>query len=288
MNEIKLSDLRNTLESAYTKEEARQLCFILLESLGFERTKLLAETSVGLNKNQKGFVEESMQKLLKQMPIQQLLGEAHFYGFKLKVNEHTLIPRPETEELVDWIVKENQKIQPSVLDIGTGSGAIALALASILQAKTFAIDSSAEALKVARENAKRYNLQIDWIEQDILKQEEQDLKNLEDLKNLKNLDIVVSNPPYIPEQDIGNVEERVKKYEPYTALFVPQNTPIVFYECIAKLSLNYLSSSSLLYFEIYDKYASEVKVMLENLGYFEVEIRKDMQGKDRMIRATKA
>ena len=190
-----------------------------------------------------------------------------------------MIPRPETEELVDWVVnsyKENSEIK--VLDLCTGSGCIALAIKSQLpKSKISGVDVSKEALSLANENAYNLDLEVTFLEQDIL---ESTLK----LSKTK-FDCWVSNPPYIPESDKADMADNVLKYEPGLALFVDNHLPIIFYERIAEHGLRHIKKGGSLFFEIHECFGQEVTFLLKNKGYVDVEIRKDLQGKDRMVKA---
>jgi release factor glutamine methyltransferase len=202
---------------------------------------------------------------------------------ELAVTPATLIPRPETEELVQLIVRE-QHARPalSVLDVGTGSGCIPLALCQELQpTRTVAVDVSAEALEVARRNAIRYGCEIDFQQLDILTQTPSGLL-------AQTLDVLVSNPPYVLENERPLMRPNVLNYEPATALFVPDQDPLLFYRRIAELGVTLLRPGGAVYFEVNEQYAAEVVALLMNLGYTEATAQQDMFGKNRMVRATTA
>ncbi|MBC6700512.1 peptide chain release factor N(5)-glutamine methyltransferase [Hymenobacter puniceus] len=220
-------------------------------------------------------------RLLHHEPMQYVLGVAHFAGLELEVTPATLIPRPETEELVQLIIEE-QRHRPalSVLDVGTGSGCIPLALCQALEpTRTVAVDISGEALTVARRNASRYGCEIDFQQLDILTQTPAALEP-------QSLDILVSNPPYVLENERPLMRPNVLNYEPATALFVPNHDPLLFYRRIAELGTTLLRPGGALYFEINEQYAGPTLALLTGLGYTEVAARPDIFGKQRLVRAS--
>ncbi|HCT31338.1 MAG TPA: peptide chain release factor N(5)-glutamine methyltransferase [Bacteroidales bacterium] len=214
-----------------------------------------------------------------QKPIQYILGEADFFGLNFKVDSNVLIPRQETEELVDWIIKTNSLKTPSILDIGTGSGCIAISLkANIKNSKVSAIDISEGALNVAKNNSQINNVTVDFYKADIL-------NNSSVIAN-QPFDIVVSNPPYVRELDKTFMQSNVLDYEPHSALFVSDADPLLFYREIAIRSQVLLKKGGWLYFEINEALGNETSNLLERNNFNEIEIRKDLNGKDRMIKAT--
>ncbi|SHK11928.1 peptide chain release factor N(5)-glutamine methyltransferase [Hymenobacter psychrotolerans] len=221
-------------------------------------------------------------RLLRHEPVQYVLGTAHFAGLELDVTPATLIPRPETEELVQLIVTEQRgrSTTLSVLDVGTGSGCIPVALCQALEpARIVAVDISEEALAVARRNAARYGCEIDFQQLDILTQAPSGIAP-------GTLDVLVSNPPYVLEQERPLMRANVLDYEPATALFVPDHDPLLFYRRIARLGTTLLRPGRALYFEINEQFAPETAELVTGLGYSEVEIRTDIFDKARMVRAT--
>ena len=206
-------------------------------------------------------------------PVQYILGETEFYGLKVIVNKHTLIPRPETEELVDWILKEEFS---SALDIGTGSGCIPIALAKNTNAKISAIDVSEDALRVAKRNAVINGVEINFFRQDILKTDA-----------LPNVDVIVSNPPYVLESEKELMLDNVLEYEPNLALFVSDNDPLLFYKKIGLLAAESLNKGGKLFFEINEKYGAEIVALLSKIGFVDIALKKDVNDKDRMLKATK-
>ncbi|MGL4519084.1 MAG: peptide chain release factor N(5)-glutamine methyltransferase [Phocaeicola sp.] len=222
---------------------------------------------------------EILARLKKEEPIQYILGEEQFLGLSFQVTPSVLIPRPETQELVDWILKEPRTSQaPHILDIGTGSGCIAISLAKLIPAATVtAWDISAEALEVAKRNGERNEVTVTFEERDLFTQSHIDFP----------VDIIVSNPPYIAQQEEEEMHQNVLKWEPHTALFVPNHDPLRFYRKIAILAFAALQSGGELYFEINQAYGKETLQLLEEIGYSTTELRKDLFGKDRMIKATR-
>ena len=206
-------------------------------------------------------------------PIQYILGETDFYGLKLKVNEHTLIPRPETEELVDWVLKQEFS---SALDIGTGSGCIPIALAKHTNASIMAIDVSENALEVAKENAILNTVKVKFILQDILHSE-----------SLPKVDLIVSNPPYVLDNEKVKMQKNVLDFEPDLALFVANNNPLIFYKKIAQLAFESLNENGKLFFEINEQFGADTIAMLTEIGFVNIALKKDINDKDRMVKATK-
>ncbi len=215
-------------------------------------------------------------KLAQNTPIQYVVGKTSFYHQEFLVNEQVLIPRPETEELVDWVIKD----QPigNILDIGTGSGCIAVSLAKFLpQCTIFALDVSNQALEVAQQNAKHCGVEVSFINLDILQD-----KICATIP--QKLDVIVSNPPYIPLKDKSFMEANVLEHEPHLALFVSDENPFVFYQKIIEEASAILSTNGLLYLEIHEDYAQEIKDIAIQNNFKNVEIRKDLQGKNRMLK----
>ena len=221
-----------------------------------------------------------VEKLQKEIPIQYILGNTHFYGLKLEVNENTLIPRPETEELVEWIIKNNSNSDAfkdlKILDVGTGSGCIAIALAKNLpHAKVFAIDVSEEALETAKRNTLKNETAVTFLPKDILKTEVLD----------QEFDIIVSNPPYVRNLEKEEIKKNVLHNEPHLALFVEDDDALVFYRKISELAQQHLTENGQLYFEINQYLGTEMIDLLKAKSFNPIELRKDIYGNDRMIRA---
>ena len=224
----------------------------------------------------------ALNELIEQKPLQYILGNTEFYGLPIKVNKHVLIPRPETEELVDWIitdVKNNKYTENlTILDVGTGSGCIAISLAkNIKNATIYALDISMNALNVAKENAIKNKVNIHFIEADIMKIKNNTMPN--------KIDVIVSNPPYVRNQEKKEIKNNVLQNEPHLTLFVSDENPLVFYEKITDFALKNLAKNGLLYFEINQYLANETIELLKNKGFKHVILKKDIFNKDRMIKA---
>jgi release factor glutamine methyltransferase len=230
--------------------------------------------------------------LKKEKPLQYIVGETEFYGLPFLVNENTLIPRPETEELVELIIKsynlQPTTYNPKILDIGTGSGCIAISLAkNITNSQVFAIDVSEKALTTAKKNAEINEVTINFIQADILK--------VDDLENLSNsnsklpsqYDVIVSNPPYVRNLEKSEIKPNVLEYEPHLALFVDDSDALLFYRKIAELAKKNLKENGKLYFEINQYLGKETVELLENLGFNDVVLKKDIYGNDRIIQCTR-
>ncbi|MEQ8237709.1 MAG: peptide chain release factor N(5)-glutamine methyltransferase [Cyclobacteriaceae bacterium] len=254
--------------------EAEQLINIAFEdALGISRIDRQTKNPE-LDETQTSIMADIQQRLLNQEPIQQIVGKAQFFGYEFLINQHCLIPRPETEELVQLIIKSTKE-PSSILDIGTGSGCIPIALKKSLRESTIsAIDISRDALDVARKNAEKLAVDIDFQLQDIL------IEGLE-----KKYTVIVSNPPYIPISDKKKMSKNVLEYEPEIALFVANEDPLIFYRRIAQLGRKHLLNNGQLYFEIHENYGQEVAALLSDLNYQTIEVHQDLNGKDRMISA---
>ncbi len=233
-------------------------------------------------KDSKNF-SNAIDRLKQEEPIQFIIGQTEFYGFPFKVNSNVLIPRPETEELVRWILDEQRTTNselPLVLDIGTGSGCIAIALAKHLpNATVYGLDVSLEALKVAKENAILNNVKVEFIEQNILTSFHAEL-----LTASRKFDVIVSNPPYVRKLEKSSIKENVLKYEPHLALFVKDDDPLLFYRAICEFTVHNLKPNGQLYFEINQYLGGELKQLLAKFDFKSVELRKDLFGNDRMLK----
>ena len=278
--------LRNELKIMYEEREAAQISAMIMEKItGLNRMGRLVKKEDPLVVQQLHLLTSYHHRLMQHEPVQYILGEVYFYGLKLFVDNAVLIPRPETEELVDWIVKDvKNKMHKSdtlkVIDIGTGSGCIALAIKKALPfAEVWGCDNSNEALNIARRNGAENNVRVDFAPLDFLNEAQQ--------AQLPTVDIIVSNPPYIPEKDKINMHKNVLEHEPHTALFVPDNNPLIFYSALASFSKIHLADNGALYVEIHEDLGGEVESLFTTNGFKKVEIKKDMQGKDRMIKAQK-
>ena len=265
------------LTPIYDAGEAESFFYITLEELkGWKRTDLALNTDAELTEEEKVKWDEVLWLLEQQKPIQYIFGKTHFYGLEFEVNKHTLIPRPETEELVEWITNDKAAGKIKVLDIGTGSGCIAIALAKRLpEAEVYAIDVSAEALAIAKRNAELNNVAITFWQKNIL--------TTESLP--ETFDVIVSNPPYVRHLEKEEIKKNVLEHEPHLALFVEDNDALVFYRKIAKLAKEALKPQGSLYFEINQYLGKETTDMLTAEGFKNVELRKDIYGNDRMVKA---
>ena len=268
--------LYQAAQPLYGDAEARQIAEMLIIAKGkISRNDLIIDPH-------KELIIEELDNIIEELrswrPVQYIIGYADFYDMELEVGEGVLIPRPETEELVEWIASESRP-KATILDVGTGSGCIAIALnRAIKESRVCAIDISSKALDIARRNGNKYAHEVQFMEGDALGE-------FDKLFGAK-FDVVVSNPPYIPQSDISLMRANVTKYEPETALFVPDSDPLLFYRAIAQTSKRLLKKEGKLYFEIYESLAKEMIAMLEIEGYSDIILREDFRGKPRMICAT--
>ena len=266
------------LSSCYTTGEVTALTRIIAtELLGVSQMAYFLKDDVTLTAEQEALLNNAIERLKKQEPIQYILGYSDFCGLRFKVTQATLIPRPETSELVEWIASEATG-KESILDIGTGSGCIAISLAHKQpKSNVTAWDISNEALAIAAENSKANGQAVTFEQVDILAYQ----------PTGEQFDIIVSNPPYIKENEKEAMHSNVLDWEPHTALFVPDGDPLLFYRTIAKKGLTLLKPGGRLYFEINRTHGKETMEMLAALGYTGIELRKDFAENDRMIRAVK-
>ncbi|WP_430929000.1 peptide chain release factor N(5)-glutamine methyltransferase [Polaribacter marinivivus] len=270
----------NSLSKLYPKTEINTFFFYLIEEyLDLQRIDFSLQPNKIIENTDFLKFEKALNRLKKEEPIQYILGKTEFYGYPFLVTKDTLIPRPETEELVEWILQElefQKKKKTSILDIGTGSGCIAISLAKKNKnLSVSAIDFSKEAIEIAKQNAKLNEVNIYLIEKDILLTKELDTA----------FDVIVSNPPYIRELEKVEIKNNVLQNEPHSALFVSDSNPLIFYSKIADLAKNHLTKNGLLFFEINQYLGQETKVMLSKKGFKNIELRKDFFGNDRMIKA---
>ena len=278
-----LAYIKESLKDLYPPSEISSLVRLIMERVSniqphhflFCKDKVLPEA-------EKNRIHEIVERLKEMEPIQYILGTADFYSLQFEVNPSVLIPRPETEELVEQVIIDNEGKKIKILDIGTGSGCIAVTLRKHLkQASIIATDISTEALDTARRNAKRNNATITFIQTDILNPEKAEM----DIPFM--LDVIVSNPPYIKEEEKIDMERNVLDYEPHIALFVPDNDPLLYYWHIAHFGKKKLRRNGRLYFEINAAYGLMVVEMLEEEGYKDIELIQDLSGKDRIVKARK-
>ena len=270
--------ISNKIQLDESTEEVKSLAYLLMEHIfKIERTDIILDRSVNITNGQKKQLEEALKRLNNNEPIQYIIGETEFYGRSFKINNSVLIPRGETEELVQLIIKENSGRKIRILDIGTGSGCIPVSLAKELKgSRVYAIDYDPRAIKVARKNAELHNVSVDYFLIDILNEP----------IPVTGLDVIVSNPPYVMDSEKTDMKENVLQYEPATALFVRDDDPLIYYRRIAELAKSSLKEHGNLYFEINERFGEDIRAMLEVMDYSNVEILKDLNGKDRMARAT--
>lgn len=276
------------LTSIYDEVEAESFFYLSLEKLhNLKRIDLALQPNFELTESEVDNWNNILDDLKSQKPIQYILGETEFYGLPFLVNENVLIPRHETEELVQLIIVESQKIKKEtirILDIGTGSGCIAVSLAKNLpNAQVFAIDVSEEALRVAKKNAETNQVSISFIEANILETNNLAQLSTNNQQPTTAFDIIVSNPPYVRHLEKDEIKKNVLDYEPHLALFVEDNDALLFYRKIAQLSKTSLTQNGKLYFEINQYLGKETVGLLEELEYENIKLLKDIYGNDRMI-----
>lgn len=286
--------LRQALQTIYDESESNNIAQIVLEDCtGFAKNRLILQKDDPLSTTQVDTVQDQLKRLLTHEPIQYILNKTWFYGMELYVDNSVLIPRPETEELVDWIVRDVKKSgadvferhpaqadvtsQLKILDIGTGSGCIALALKKAMpKAEVWGCDISEKALNVARRNGSMRDIRVDFQGINFLHETQQHA--------LPTVDIIVSNPPYIPMQDKDTMHPNVLHYEPHTALFVPNDDALLFYKAIARFGKKRLYKNGSIYLEIHENLGNAVIDLFRSEGYGQTKIKKDMQGKERMVK----
>ncbi len=277
-----LIDVRNyyrkTLKDYYSKNEIDFYFKILINSFfNWDSTLIALNPKKQLTILESSKLIKTINNLKKFKPIQYITGESFFMGLKFKVNKNVLIPRQETEELVEWIINDNRDSQNkiNVIDVGTGSGCIAISLSK--KKRNFnltAIDNSDKSLLVAKENARLNKVKINFINNDILKP----------LNDKTIYDIIISNPPYIADSEIKNIEDKVLKFEPYNAIFVDKKNPLIFYKAIIDFSLSNLKKEGKIYFEINPIFYNSLLTLIESYNKFNLVVKKDISNKNRMIR----
>ena len=276
---------KERLSELFSEREIRTIFQLCAEKrLNLSSSELLLSDSVRMSESDLLFFRSVVKRLLNNEPFQYIYGDTEFYGLQIKTDKRALIPRPETEELVDWIIKSHSENFGNgftkITDICSGSGCIALALKSkSLQTEIIGLDISEGALDLSRENAALNSLDVHFNQLDVLK-EELPFEN-------NSLDIVVSNPPYVTESEKLGMQEHVLLYEPHIALFVANDSPFIFYEKIAQQAAEKLKKGGWLYFEINEKYGSEMVRLMKKTGYENIVLKEDLQRKSRMIRGQK-
>ncbi len=274
----------NELADVFPKTEVDTFFFLLIEQkLNLQRVDTVLQPDFIIVDDQLLEFKNIIKRLQKEEPIQYILGNTEFFGLPFQVNKHTLIPRPETEELVEWILSEVKQLQIlsnhklKILDIGTGTGCIPITLAKNLKnVEVSAIDVSKKALKIAQQNALLNNVEIHFLEVDILKAN----------KLPQQYDIIVSNPPYVRELEKEEIKNNVLQNEPHLALFVDDNNPLIFYNKITDLAKKHLTTNGLLFFEINQYLGNETLEMIRQKRLQDIELKKDFFGNDRMLKAS--
>ena len=262
-----LSEINN-----FSRREVESFAYLSIEKiLGYSKSDCIIHSNQELSNNNIISLENIINDIKQNIPIQYILGEAHFYDLKFKVNSSTLIPRGETEELVQYILLHDFI---SVLEIGTGSGCIAVSIAKNSNAKITAIDNSIGALEIAKSNAVLNSVEINF-----------ELRDVFNFSDIKKYDLIVSNPPYVLESEKKLMDKNVLDYEPHNALFVSDNDPLAYYKEIAKIARNNLNKNGLLFFEINEKYSNQIIELLSNLNFVDIELKKDINGRDRIIKS---
>jgi release factor glutamine methyltransferase len=273
------------LSPLYDLNEINSLCLIVLAEIeGISSAKIKAFPETEISRENVHTINHILERLSKGEPVQYILGHTEFFGLPFKVNPSVLIPRPETEELVDWTIESWRRAKGNwlspcrILDIGTGSGCIAVSLKKNLQeTDVSAMDISQTALLVARENTRLNQVDIRFINADIL--------NLESEFESQRFEIIISNPPYVTLEDKKTMHSNVTDFEPHTALFVPEDNPLIFYKAIADFAFTHLEKGGLLFFEINESFDEQTVEMLSDKQFKNIELRKDMSGKYRMVKA---
>jgi len=264
----------------YSAEEAGAMASILMQNvLGLSRADVVMKGDENIDAGKLRFLNDVLTRLKNEEPLQYILGRTEFYGLDILLNPDVLIPRSETEELIAWVLNTVNTETPKILDFGTGSGCIPLALKKNLpKSKITGVDKSQKALKLAKKNARSLNLDVEFLAFDILRDAP---------SKMGTVDVVVSNPPYVRFSEREKMTSNVLKYEPHMALFVKDEDPLIFYRKIADIGKQILKESGLLFFEINEEFGNEILSLLRDKGYENTELRKDLNGKDRMVKALK-
>ncbi|RWY54219.1 peptide chain release factor N(5)-glutamine methyltransferase [Mucilaginibacter gilvus] len=279
-------NFHQVLDELYGAQETEAITLMVLSEItDLSRAKIKAFPEDDVPTDAREKLPAILTELKTCKPVQYILGSTEFYGLSFLVNPATLIPRPETEELVEWALlslKLNVESQKSfsILDIGTGSGCIAISLKKNLpDAAVTAVDISAEALQTAKQNAVINEVDVEFIEVDVLKVSKSEIEN-------RKFEIIISNPPYVTLHDKTLMHTNVTDFEPHSALFVPEDDPLLFYKAIADFAAEKLITGGLLFFEINEAFGKETVELLADKGFTNIELRKDMSGRDRMVKAT--
>lgn len=278
-----LDYFKNGLKTQFSEREIRKISReIICFRMNWSEMDFILNTEAHFSESDLLFFRSKLKALQAGQPYQYVLGHTFFYNLELKTDARALIPRPETEELVHRIIEDNKDSNINILDIGSGSGCIPLSLKkSCPNWKVYGIDIDLGALGLAIENRDLHRLEVNFSQMNILDEKEWD-------NFTSKLDVIVSNPPYIPKKEKNKMANHVVDFEPELALFVEDDDPLVFYRKIAKFAKHKLSEKGLLYLELHENLATKVEVLLNNYGFKNIRIHKDLQGKDRMITAVKA
>jgi release factor glutamine methyltransferase len=280
---LKVKDTINYLidkiSDCYPPKETRSIAYIVLEHFGINKVDLVLKGENEVDPDVCTQLEHIGSELNKKKPVQYILGMADFYGLKFHVNEHVLIPRSETEELVDLIIKENSLENPKIVDIGTGSGCIAITIAKFIHGSIItATDISEKCIETSKENAKSCEVNVEFLVDDIFDTE---------LHNKDAFDILVSNPPYVTESEKIWMHRNVLEYEPGVALFVPDDDPLMYYKKIVEVGKDILKSGGKIYVEINERFGQATAELFETYGFKDIMIIKDIHNKDRIVKAIK-
>lgn len=272
-----ISFIKSELKELYPLSEIDSFVYLIFEHLfNYSKTKLMISQDVEIQEDSYQNILNIIRDLKSYKPIQYIIGKTTFYNLSFNITPDVLIPRPETEELVNWIIKENHNEYKKILDIGTGSGCIAISLAKNLPGNVvYASDISNDALTVTKNNSELNNVHIQIIQLDVL--------NSDNQLNEK-FDIIVSNPPYVTEKEKKLMHKNVLDFEPELALFVPDNNPLLFYRAIIDFGMNHLNPEGKIYFEVNESFGKETALLLEERNFQDISLKKDINGKDRMLR----
>lgn len=268
----------------YSDHEKRVIAYLVAQHItGKSKEKIIADGNELVPDNFINNAKEIIDKLNNYYPIQYLIGEVEFYNIKIKVNSNVLIPRPETEELVDWVLKDYKDFEKlKILDACTGSGCIAIAIAfNKKNSMIDAFDVSKEAIELAKKNAKFNGVNVNFFEYDVLN------FIMDDWKGYNDYDIIISNPPYIPLKEKRNLQPQIVHFEPPLALFVEDDDPLIFYKKISEMAMKILKSGGSIYFEVNEYYGIDVVKLLIEYGFSNIILKKDLNEKDRMVKAIK-
>jgi len=273
-------EFQQKLATFYEPKEIQSIFSLIAEDLDFSPTYLILHKDDELSDTQKKFFEQCLQRLATAEPVQYIRGKADFYDLQFFVNPSVLIPRQETEELVNVILQENRNNTPKIIDLGTGSGCIAITLAKHLpNANVSAVDVSEQALQTAKSNALKNEVSVDFY-----------LGDMQDevfMSQFPKFDIIVSNPPYVCHSEKNEMRQNVLHYEPHLALFVEDTNPLQFYRAIARFASEHLAENGTVYCEINETLGEETKLLFESFGFSKCEVRKDLFGKDRIVKIQK-